>query len=114
MRRNKVNTGPDARKSARGDSAMKSPKRSVRAGLYLAAGLSVLGGAALTAVSAPSLAVAAPSPKAPKPQDIVGKKVSDFTLVDTTGKLRSLQQFVSRKALVLVFTSTGCPMSNSY
>jgi peroxiredoxin len=93
---------------------MLSPKRTVRAGLFLAAGVSILGGAVLTAISAPVLAVAAPSPKALKPQEVVGKKVSDFTLVDTTGKLRSLQQFVDRKAIVLVFTGTECPMSNSY
>src|SRR5688500_18716093 len=93
---------------------MLSHKRSVRAGLFVAAGLSVVGGVVLTAISAPSLAVGAPSPKALKPHEIVGKKVSDFTLVDTTGKLRSLQSYIDRKAIVLVFTSTGCPMANGY
>jgi thiol-disulfide isomerase/thioredoxin len=64
---------------------------------------------ALVAVCLPLLAVAA----APAP---VGVRVADFTLTDvTTGKPWSLADNTrDAKATVVLFTSTGCPVSNSH
>ena len=40
--------------------------------------------------------------------------VSRFRLPDTAGKIRTLDEFKSKRALVLVFTGTECPISNNY
>ncbi len=48
------------------------------------------------------------------PQTGAGVKVSEFRLKDATGRLRSLAEFKERKALVLVFIGTECPVANSY
>src|SRR5262245_33054576 len=47
--------------------------------------------------------------KAPPP-----RKVAAFTLEDVTGRPRSLADFRDKKALVVVFIGTECPISNSY
>jgi peroxiredoxin len=44
----------------------------------------------------------------------LGKKMADFSLKDTQGKPVSLAMFKDRKAVVVVFTGTECPINNSY
>ncbi|HTE19217.1 MAG TPA: redoxin domain-containing protein, partial [Armatimonadota bacterium] len=44
----------------------------------------------------------------------VGQKVAELRLKDADGKVRTLDEFKERKALVLVFTGTRCPISNNY
>lgn len=42
------------------------------------------------------------------------KKIDNFTLKDINGKPHSLNDFKNKKAIVLVFISTECPVSNGY
>ena len=43
-----------------------------------------------------------------------GKKVENFTLEDYNGTKRSLSDYQSSKAIVLMFIATKCPVSNAY
>lgn len=85
---------------------MKSARRLV---LVLALGTLVAAGYQLTgqAVSAGGEAVIS--------KEMLGKKVPDLTFKTETGKLVSLyEEFKGKKAVVLVFLSFDCPISNSY
>ena len=42
------------------------------------------------------------------------KKVDDFTLADYNGEQHSLSDYNEAKAIVLIFVSTQCPVSNAY
>lgn len=42
------------------------------------------------------------------------KKAESFSLKDYNGKLHSLSDFKNSKAIVLIFVSTQCPVSNAY
>src|SRR5207245_4240876 len=42
------------------------------------------------------------------------KKVADFTLKDINGHEVSLSSFKDRKAIVVVFAGTECPINNQY
>lgn len=44
----------------------------------------------------------------------VGKKVEDFKLKDYNGKDRALSDYKGKKAVVLMFIATRCPVSNGY
>jgi peroxiredoxin len=44
----------------------------------------------------------------------IGAKVADFSLADTDGKQHSLASYKSRKAVVIVFVGTECPIANLY
>jgi peroxiredoxin len=44
----------------------------------------------------------------------IGAKVSDFTLQDTKGRQCSLHDYKNKKAVVLVFVGTECPIANLY
>jgi peroxiredoxin len=44
----------------------------------------------------------------------VGAKVADFTLPDIDGQMRGLKQFEGKKAIVIVFVGTECPIANLY
>jgi peroxiredoxin len=44
----------------------------------------------------------------------VGTPVADFRLRDTAGQYRSLSEFKNKKAVVIVFIGTQCPIANSY
>ncbi|MGI8998035.1 MAG: thioredoxin family protein [Pyrinomonadaceae bacterium] len=44
----------------------------------------------------------------------VGSTVADFKLPDTAGKEHSLASLKGSKGTVLIFVSTGCPVSNAY
>jgi peroxiredoxin len=44
----------------------------------------------------------------------LGKKIDNFTLTDTTGKVRALDDFKDRKAFAVVFVGTECPINNAY
>jgi thiol-disulfide isomerase/thioredoxin len=59
------------------------------------------------------LALAPASPADPPPSNL-DKKIDNFTLTDTTGKPRSLDDFKDRKAVVVVFVGTECPINNAY
>lgn len=74
--------------------------------LAAAAGTLLLGG--LAGLRAAPAANAAPA------GDSIGKKAPGFRLKDQSGKLRTLDEFASKKAVVLVFLGTQCPISNSY
>ena len=52
------------------------------------------------------------SQKDPSAKEIT--KVENFTLKDYNGKTHSLSDFKNSKAIVLMFISTKCPVSNSY
>jgi len=44
----------------------------------------------------------------------LGKKVEDFKLKDYNGKDHALSDYKDRKAVVLMFIATRCPVSNAY
>jgi peroxiredoxin len=44
----------------------------------------------------------------------IGKRVGEFQLPDTEGKTVSLSHFKDKKAIVVVFTGTECPINNLY
>ncbi|MCY2966385.1 MAG: redoxin domain-containing protein [Planctomycetota bacterium] len=46
--------------------------------------------------------------------DLIGRKIADFVLPDTSGKQISLSDFPDAKARVVVFIGTECEISNSY
>lgn len=43
-----------------------------------------------------------------------GDKVSDFSLKDYNGKVHSLSGYKDKAAIVIIFVSTRCPVSNAY
>lgn len=43
-----------------------------------------------------------------------GDKVADFSLKDYNGKTHSLSQYKDKAAIVIIFVSTQCPVSNAY
>jgi len=45
---------------------------------------------------------------------ISGEKVKNFSLKDYNGKEYSLENFKDSEAIVLIFVSTRCPVSNAY
>ena len=44
----------------------------------------------------------------------MGKKIANFTLTDTTGQQVSLETLKDKKAVVVVFLGTECPINNAY
>jgi peroxiredoxin/mono/diheme cytochrome c family protein len=74
----------------------------------------------LSAVSVPAVAEPAKDPirKAPrvvKPAEHgVGRLAPDIAFTDTTGKAGKLSDFKDKKAVVVLFTSTSCPVSQKY
>jgi peroxiredoxin len=46
--------------------------------------------------------------------ETVAKKITSFRLKDTTGQARSLEDFKDKKAIVIVFLGTECPVNNAY
>lgn len=48
------------------------------------------------------------------PVSSVGKKIDGFTLKDTAGKPVSLAGFKDKKAVVVVFVGTECPLNNAF
>src|SRR3954468_2249140 len=74
----------------------------------------------LAVVAGPALADPAKDPvrKAPrilKPAEYgVGKLTPDVAFTDTTGKAGKLSDFKDKKAVVILFTSTSCPVSQKY
>jgi peroxiredoxin len=44
----------------------------------------------------------------------VGEKMADFTLPDVNGKPHSLFEYQGKKAVVIIFIATRCPISNAY
>ena len=51
---------------------------------------------------------------ADNPGSSLGKKIAAFTLPDADGRLVSLDGFKEKKALVIVFIGTECPINNAY
>src|SRR4051794_4269636 len=43
----------------------------------------------------------------------VGYRVDEFSLTDTAGKAHSLKEYRDRKAVVVVFLATQCPINNA-
>jgi peroxiredoxin len=58
--------------------------------------------------------LAAPVSRADTPITQVGKKIDRFALKDSTGKLLSLTDFKDRKAVVVLFVGTQCPINNAF
>jgi len=54
------------------------------------------------------------APGLPSPEASIGRKVAGVSLRDGSGKSVSLGDYKGKKALVLVFIGTECPMSNGY
>src|SRR5262249_15547722 len=52
--------------------------------------------------------------RADGPGESVGKTVGDFSLKDTEGKRVGLSAFKDRKAVVVVFLGTQCPVNNAF
>jgi peroxiredoxin len=48
------------------------------------------------------------------PTGAIHVRVADFHLKDTTGHLRSLGEYKGKRALVIVFIGTQCPIANAY
>jgi peroxiredoxin len=73
----------------------------------------LLGGIAVAALV--GLWLIAPS-RADKPEDVdkLNKKIEPFTAEDAAGKAWSLSSLKDKKAVVVVFLSFDCPVSNSY
>ncbi len=44
----------------------------------------------------------------------IGSKVADFTLKDINGRSQSLQGYKNKKAIVVIFVGTECPIANLY
>jgi peroxiredoxin len=44
----------------------------------------------------------------------LGARAADFTLPDSSGRMLSLDQFKDKKAIVVVFIGTECPINNAY
>jgi peroxiredoxin len=61
-----------------------------------------------------SFAVLVAGARADTPAINLGKKVADFTLKDTQGNAISLDGFKDKKAVVVVFIGTECPINNAY
>jgi peroxiredoxin len=45
---------------------------------------------------------------------IVGAQVADVALKDVSGRLRTLGEYKNKKAIVVVFVGTECPLANLY
>ncbi len=71
-------------------------------------------GAAATFAAGVGVVGLSAAPGLPSPEQTIGKKVPEIRLKDTAGKSRTLGDFKDRKALVLVFTGTQCPIANGY
>ncbi len=76
---------------------------------------------ALARLAPRSLAVAValfllspPGVKADEPAAPLGKKIDRFALKDTAGKTWSLADLKDRKAVVVVFLGTQCPINNAF
>src|ERR1700757_1939011 len=54
------------------------------------------------------------SARADTPPSSLGTKLPPFELKDATGKVVSSENFHDKKALVVVFTGTECPINNAY
>jgi peroxiredoxin len=65
-------------------------------------------------VSGLSLAIFSGSLVLAGTQTAVGKHIDGFTLKDTAGRAVSLEDFKDKKAVVLLFIGTQCPINNSY
>src|SRR2546425_4485850 len=52
--------------------------------------------------------------RAEGPADSIGRLVKGFDLKDTSGQSISLDKFQDKKAVVLVFVGTQCPLNNAY
>lgn len=65
-------------------------------------------------LSTPLLLVALTQVHAATPTDSLGKKVPDFQLKDTTGKAVALADLKDRRAVVVIFIGTECPINNAY
>jgi peroxiredoxin len=65
----------------------------------------------LACLAAAPVWAAEPEPPVP-PQ--AGARVADFTLKDTTGRSHSLAGYRNKKAIVVVFIGTECPIANLY
>src|SRR5579862_8565623 len=50
----------------------------------------------------------------PKPAGSVGKTIPNFTLKDIAGKDWSLADAAKKKAVVVVFIGTECPINNAF
>src|SRR5262245_30925984 len=48
------------------------------------------------------------------PADNLGKKIANVTFTDDKGKASQLHDLKDKKAIVVVFMSFECPVSNSY
>ena len=52
--------------------------------------------------------------RADEPSSSIGKKVPDFKLPDNHGRQVSLGNFQDKKAVIVVFIGTECPINNAY
>lgn len=84
----------------------EGPRRRLPAVLLAAAAAAALLGGTLTTGRA------APSPE--RPAEVIGTRAPDFSLKDQSGKTRTLAEFRDRKAVVVVFLGTQCPIANTY
>ncbi len=50
----------------------------------------------------------------PAPEQTIGQQMPEFRLRDTNGKTRTLEQYAEKKAMVVVFIGTRCPIANGY
>ncbi|MFP6656616.1 MAG: redoxin domain-containing protein, partial [Pirellulales bacterium] len=57
---------------------------------------------------------AARKPATVKKESTVGRRVPNFVLPDSTGKLQALADFGKAKIVVAVFMGTECPIGNAY
>jgi peroxiredoxin/mono/diheme cytochrome c family protein len=92
----------------------KHERSRVHASRFRAPGRLLLFSGAAACLMVGALARLAAAPATPKPEAIIGKKLDGFKLRDVNGKTRTLAEFKDKKALVVVFLGTSCPISNSY
>jgi peroxiredoxin/mono/diheme cytochrome c family protein len=50
----------------------------------------------------------------PTADSMLGRRIPDFVLPDTAGQEIGLSDYANRDAIVVVFTSTACPIANAY
>jgi peroxiredoxin len=68
----------------------------------------------LLTLAAAAALLAAPVSRADNPATTLGKKIDRFTLKDAAGKTWALADLNDKKAVVVVFIGTQCPINNAF
>ena len=85
------------------------------AGLVGIGAIQTLQAAELGKTPATAVAVAAKaSPRGAAHAEVIGRRVPSFVVKDIAGEARGLADYADKRAVVVVFLSTECPIANKY